>query len=105
MIMTRRATDLIGKPVVAADTGRKLGRVEDLLLDDDANELRGVLVSHGFLKRRGVLPASAIQSLGRDAVVSRSTELIDPRNWDRERSQPIQRHGLAEPGSGTDMNR
>jgi uncharacterized protein YrrD len=86
--MTKRATDVIGKPVVAADSGRKLGTVEDLLLDDDTTAVRGVLVSHGFLKKSHILPAEAIQSLGRDAVVSRSSELIDARDWDRERSEP-----------------
>ena len=94
--MTKRATDVIGKPVVAADSGRKLGTVDDLLLDDETTELRGVLVSHGLLKRKDVLPAGAIQSLGRDAVVSRSGELVDPKNWDRERSEPVTRQDLAE---------
>jgi hypothetical protein len=55
-----------------------------------------VLVSHGFLKRKHVLPLRAVQSLGRDAVVSRSSELVDPKNWDRERSEPASHQGLAE---------
>jgi uncharacterized protein YrrD len=86
--MTKRATDVIGKPVVAADTGMKLGTVEDLLLDDETIEVRGVLVSHGFLKRSEILPVGAVQSLGRDAVVSRTSELVNPRDWDREHAQP-----------------
>ena len=33
--MTKRATDVIGLPVVSTDTGKKLGKVVDLLLDEN----------------------------------------------------------------------
>lgn len=79
--MSKRATDLIGKPIVSADGGKKLGRVGDLLLDDGGHEVLGLVVRHGMFKREDVLPASAVQSLGPDAVVSRSNELIDPGEW------------------------
>jgi uncharacterized protein YrrD len=83
--MTKRATDVIGRPVVSADTGRKLGTVSDLLLDDGGTEVVGLVVKHGALRGEDVLPASAVHSLGPDAVVSRSDELIDGREWrDRE---------------------
>ena len=95
--MTKRATDVIGKPVVAADTGKKLGTVENLLLDEDTTEVGGVLLNQGFLKRKDVLPAEAIQSLGRDAVVSRSSALADPQHWNREPSEPVSGQDVAEP--------
>jgi uncharacterized protein YrrD len=83
--MTKRASDVIGRPVVSADTGRKLGTVGDLLLDDSGVEVVGFVVRHGRLRGEDVLPASAVHSLGPDAVVSRSDELIDGREWrDRE---------------------
>jgi len=83
--MTKRATDVIGRPVVSADTGRKLGRVSDLLLDDAGREIVGLVVKHGALRGEDVLPASAVNSLGPDAVVSRTDALIDGREWrDRE---------------------
>jgi uncharacterized protein YrrD len=85
--MTRRATDVIGKPVVAADSGKKLGTVEDLLLDDDTNEIRGLLVSHGMMRGKNVLPAGEVQSMGPDAIVSRSSALLDPKEWNRERRE------------------
>ena len=83
--MTKRATDVIGKPVVSADSGRKLGTVGDLLLDEAGLAVVGLVVKHGALRGEDVLPASAVHSLGPDAVVSRTDELIDGREWrDRE---------------------
>lgn len=83
--MSKRATDVIGKPVVSADTGRKLGTVGDLLLDDAGTELVGLVVRHGAFKGEDVLPSAAVHSLGADAVVTRSDDLIDGREWrDRE---------------------
>ena len=79
--MTKRATDVIGLPVVAADTGKKLGKVVDLLLDENGTELVGLLVTHGVLQQEHVLPAAAVQSLGPDAVVSRIEALIDAKSW------------------------
>jgi len=94
--MTKRATDVIGKPVVAADSGKKLGTVEDLLLDDDMNELRGLLVGHGMMRGKDVLPVASIQSLGPDAVVSRSSQLVDPRDWSGERHEQRPSGNLSE---------
>jgi uncharacterized protein YrrD len=83
--MSRRATDVIGRPVVSANSGRKLGVVGDLLLDDAGVEVVGLVVRHGRLTGEDVLPAASVHSLGPDAVVSRNDELIDGREWrDRE---------------------
>ena len=79
--MTKRATDVIGLAVVSADTGKKLGKVVDLLLDENGTKLVGLLVKHGVLKQEHVLPAAAVQSLGPDAVVSRTEELIGAKSW------------------------
>ena len=83
--MSKRVTDVIGRPVVSADSGKKLGTVGDLLLDDAGSEVVGLVVRHGRLRGEDVLPATAVHSLGPDAVVSRNDELIDGREWrDRE---------------------
>ena len=79
--MSQRATDLIGKPIVSADGGKKLGTVGDLLLDDRGHEVLGLVVRHGRFKSEDVLSATSIQSVGPDAVVSRSDELIGPSEW------------------------
>ena len=87
--MSQRATDLLGKSVVSSDTGEKLGTVSDLLLDDRGDRLLGLVVKHGFMKTEDVLPASAVQTLGRDAVVSRSSsDLISGREWRARYADP-----------------
>ena len=87
-----RATDVIGKPVVSADTGKKLGTVGDLLLDDSGRTLVGLVVRHGVLRSEDVLSVDQVQSLGADAVVSRSDRLITAKEW-RE-GQLRDRHGV-----------
>ena len=79
--MTKRATDVIGKPVVTANGGQRLGTVADLLLDDSSASVVGLVIRSGMLKGESVLPVSAVQTLGKDAVVSRSNELISARTW------------------------
>jgi uncharacterized protein YrrD len=79
--MSTRATDVIGKPIVSADSGRKLGTVGDLLLGDDGRALVGLVVKHGALRSEDVLPAESVQSFGTDAVVSKSDALVSARDW------------------------
>ena len=87
--MAQRATDLIGKPVVSADGGEKLGTVADLLLDDDAHHLVGLVIRRGMLHGEDVLPAAAVQTLGRDAIVSRSSgDLVSAKEWRSRERQP-----------------
>jgi|SoiMethySBSTD1v2_1073268.scaffolds.fasta_scaffold00070_12 uncharacterized protein YrrD len=92
--MAQRASDVIGKPVVSAADGGKLGTVSDLLLDESTKNVIALVVrGGGFLKHESILPTEAIKTLGRDAVVSHSsTELIDSREWRarRERSQDVE---------------
>jgi uncharacterized protein YrrD len=85
--MIKRTSDLMGKPVLSADTGVKLGTVADLLFDDDGGQFVGLVLKQGMLKSEQVLPAASIRTLGTDAVVSRSSELVGAREWtDRNRA-------------------
>jgi uncharacterized protein YrrD len=86
--MSKRATDVIGKPVVSAASGEKLGTVTDLLLDESNVALIGLVVSRGMLKGEHVLPIAAVQTFGTDAVVSRSSELVNAKQWHKQRAQP-----------------
>jgi uncharacterized protein YrrD len=83
--MIKRASELIGKPVVSADTGERLGTVGDLLIDDGSGSLVGLVLRHGMMKSEDVMPAAAIQTLGADAIVSRSSELIGAKEWRQRR--------------------
>jgi uncharacterized protein YrrD len=90
--MSKRATDVIGRPIVSADTGKKLGTVGDLLLNDNGRELVGLTVRHGALRSEDVLPIESVQSLGSDAVVSRSDHLIGAREWRHQQGLTGERH-------------
>jgi uncharacterized protein YrrD len=96
--MSRRATDVIGKPIVSADTGRRLGTVADLLLDDEGHGLTGVLVKNGMFRHEHVLPVEAVQSFGGDAVVTRSESMMDAREWHNRRdARPVESDPLSDP--------
>lgn len=81
--MSKRAKDVLGKPIVSAATGEKLGVVADLLLNDSSHQLEGLVVEHGgtFNKSEDILPLTAVQSIGPDVVVSRSDELVGTSEW------------------------
>jgi uncharacterized protein YrrD len=85
--MAQRVTELIGKAVVSANSGERLGTVSDVLLDETDHHLLGLVVRRGgVMKSEHVLPSAAVQTFGRDAVVSRTADdLVTAKNW---RSRP-----------------
>ncbi|MCY7369017.1 MAG: PRC-barrel domain-containing protein [Chamaesiphon sp.] len=73
----RKGSDVIGKPIVAYDTGEKVGRVRDLIFDQERNYLVALLVQEkGFMSDARVLPLAAIQSIGMDAAIVSKAEYI-----------------------------
>jgi uncharacterized protein YrrD len=66
----RKGRDMIGKPVVAYDTGEKVETVTDLIFDQDENRLLGFLIDEGgWFSNAKVLPLNQIKAIGLDAVV------------------------------------
>jgi uncharacterized protein YrrD len=86
--MVKRSSELIGKPVVASDSGKRLGFVADLLVDDADSRVVGLVLRHGWLNTEEVLPAAYVQTLGADAIVSRSSELIGAKQWREQVDHP-----------------
>ena len=86
--MVKRTSDLIGRPVVASDTGKKLGTIADFLVDDDEKRVVGLVVRHGWMNDEEVLPAASVPALGSDTVVSRSSELVGAKQW-RDRMDTV----------------
>lgn len=88
-----RLTDLAKTPVVAKDTGRKLGTVKDVIYDPNAKQLDAVtLESRGFVgPSRWFLLQSDIQSVGSDAVMVETAEVLH-----RPRTVPHQRQVVRE---------
>jgi uncharacterized protein YrrD len=86
--MAQRVTQLMGKTVVSADNGERLGTVTDVLLDDVDHHMVGLVVRRGgIVKSEHVLPSDSVQTFGRDTVVSRTAaDLISARDWQRSRA-------------------
>jgi uncharacterized protein YrrD len=79
-----RLSEMSGKPIVSADTGEKIGRVDDLLLDKRHLHVVGVLVADGVLTRQRVLPFTDVQTVGVDAVIVRTAmSICDATDWIR----------------------
>jgi uncharacterized protein YrrD len=77
-----RLSEIIGKHIVSADTGEKVGHVDDLLLDERRHHVVGVLVTDGLLAEQRVLPFADVQTVGADAVVVRTAATIcDATDW------------------------
>jgi len=73
-----RATELCGRSVVDVDTGRKLGRVDQVILDPRARRVAALVVSSGRSLldsgQRVEIPATAILAIGPDALTVRYLE-------------------------------
>lgn len=66
-----KGSDLLGLPVIAAASGRRLGRVQDLVLDPAGARVVGLLLEPaGWFRPPQVLPWPAVAGVG-DAVVAR----------------------------------
>jgi uncharacterized protein YrrD len=66
----RKGTDIVGRSIVAFNTGKRIGRVEDLIFDQDTNQLLGFLVQdRGVFHEAKVIPLSAVRSIGSNAIV------------------------------------
>ena len=78
----RRVSEYLGKPIVSADTGERVGTVADVLVDAHAHRIVGVIVSGGLLTSEHVLPYPDVQVMGGDAVIAKSRQhLIGAREW------------------------
>ena len=77
----RKGSDIVGKPIVAYATGAKIGRVRDLIFDQERNCLVALLVQErGFMSDARVLPLAAIQSIGLDAaIVNHADQIISAK--------------------------
>jgi uncharacterized protein YrrD len=72
----------MGKVVVSASNVERLGTVSDVLLDESDHHLVGLVVQRGMMKSEHVLPSNAVQTFGRDTVVSRTAEdLVSAKEW------------------------
>ena len=81
--MPKRVRDVLGKPVISAHNGEKLGTVADLLLDDTSHALLGVVVTHGTdaLEETAYLLARSIAG-DKPVVVTGAMRTSSDLGWD-----------------------
>jgi uncharacterized protein YrrD len=73
----RKGKDIVGKPVVAYDSGEKVETVVDLIFDQYDNRLLGFLIDEGgWFSNAKVLPLNSVKAIGVDAVIIQSKEAI-----------------------------
>lgn len=68
----RRAGEIIGLPVLELTSGDSIGWVQDLVLNDDKDEVVGILLEggHFFQSTKGI-PRQVIAAIGKDAITVR----------------------------------
>ncbi len=73
----RKGKDIVGKPVVAYDSGEKVETVVDLIFDQYDNRLLGFLIDEGgWFSNAKVLPLNLVKAIGVDAIIIQSKEAI-----------------------------
>ena len=79
-----RVSELVGRAIVAAESGERIGTVSDVLLDPASQRVLGLVIAGGLLSSEHVLPISDVQTLGTDTVVARSaTAVVGPNRLAR----------------------
>ena len=77
-----RISEVRGKPILSADSGEKVGRVDDLLLDGTRHRIVAVLVIDGTLSKQRILPYDEVQAMGVDAlIVKTAATMLDAKEW------------------------
>jgi uncharacterized protein YrrD len=74
----RKGSEIIGKSVIAFDTGEKFETVLDLIFDQNSNRILGFLVDEaGWFSTSNVITLTSVQSIGPDAIIvpSKSAEI------------------------------
>ncbi|MBW4524736.1 MAG: PRC-barrel domain-containing protein [Phormidium tanganyikae FI6-MK23] len=89
----RKGSDIIGKSIIAFDSGKRTARVQDLIFDQDTNELLGVLVEEsGLFHSAKVIPLSAISAFGTDTLIIPSRENIISAKHDERIDRVLDRN-------------
>ncbi|MDL2344154.1 PRC-barrel domain-containing protein [Deinococcus sp. MIMF12] len=72
-----KGKDLLGRNVVAINTGERIDSVRDLVFDHQANQVLGLLVDEGgWFRSARVVPFEAIRSIGEDAIMVDSAAAV-----------------------------
>lgn len=72
-----KAKELLGRPIIAIDSGERIETTRDVVFDHQANEVLGLLVDEGgWFRAAKVVPFGAIRSIGEDAIMVDSADSV-----------------------------
>ncbi|GGO33977.1 PRC-barrel domain-containing protein [Deinococcus humi] len=72
-----KGKDILGRHIVAIDSGQRLDSVHDLIFDHQANEVLGLLVDEGgWFRAAKVVPFEMVRSIGEDAIMIDSADHV-----------------------------
>ena len=75
----RKGKDLIGKAIIAYDSGEKISTIKDLVFDHNENCLLGFLIKEaGWFSNPQILPLYLVKALGSNAIIVPSRDAICP---------------------------
>ena len=82
--------DIIGIPVITVNDGRSIGRVKDIYLSADCQEVAGIFLgTEGIFSRKSFLGRSEdITTIGQDAVLVTHADVIHEEGNLAEREEP-----------------
>jgi uncharacterized protein YrrD len=91
----RKGSEIIGKSVIAFDTGEKFETVLDLIFDQYSNRILALLVDEaGWFSTSNVIPLSSIQSIGPDAIIVASKSAEIPANQIQEIDRVLEQNNI-----------
>ncbi|GGO41065.1 PRC-barrel domain-containing protein [Deinococcus humi] len=78
-----KAKDILGRQIVALDSGQHIDSVHDLIFDHQANEVLGLLVDEGgWFRAAKVVPFEMIRAIGEDAIMIDSADHVTTTRQD-----------------------
>jgi uncharacterized protein YrrD len=71
-----KASEVVGRTVVAREGGQELGRIKDLVVDQAGKQVLGLIVSEGLFKGVRVARWSSLQAIGPDSAILGSRDNV-----------------------------
>ena len=77
-----KASQLVGRAVIDMEAAERLGRIREIIVQRDGERLAGFIVVHGETLlgtggTRRMVPASAVHSIGPDAMTMRGSAMSE----------------------------
>lgn len=93
----RKASDLIGLPVISKETGKKIATIKEIIYSEKKNKVVGFLVNEGgFFREAKLIQFNNVDSIGKDALIIENENLVEKSSFLPEINQLINEKKIAE---------